>query len=156
MSGKRICHSTIQPIPRLVAVGANVNSAGDGGFTPLIWAATKGYPGSIKQLVIAGADINKGDADGSTPLMFATKHGFAGCVGELLKAGASVDHKDAFGYSAIYLAIMNDHSYLVPVLIQAGADPNSVVNDRPLLLWAAAYSYQSVIALVNAGARSLT
>src|SRR5207249_9540392 len=42
----------------LVAMGAKVNAASKAGFTPLLFAVTKGDVPSIKTLLAAGADPN--------------------------------------------------------------------------------------------------
>jgi ankyrin repeat protein len=50
--------------------GADINRAGDLGFTPLIFAALKGHLTLVRYMVKElGADVNKTADNGGTPLL---------------------------------------------------------------------------------------
>ena len=65
-------------IRRLVAEGADVNAAGDGGWRPLHEAAYHGHVGAVDMLVEVGAEVDASAADGWRPL---THGGMAGTCG---------------------------------------------------------------------------
>lgn len=83
----------MERIRELVALGADINSTNDEGFTPLVLACT--HPdirraGSlISCLLEEGADVNKCDHSGYTPLFIAVLAKRLGIVQTLLERGAN-------------------------------------------------------------------
>jgi ankyrin repeat protein len=59
----------------LVKAGADVNIADDEGFTPISYAAERGYDICVGLLVAYDADINIADKDGNTPMKLALENG---------------------------------------------------------------------------------
>jgi ankyrin repeat protein len=81
----------IEEVKRLIAVGANVNAATEGGKTPLHGAAAFGHEAVVQALLKVGANVNAADQDGRTPLHEAAAKGPGAVVEMLLKAGANVN-----------------------------------------------------------------
>jgi ankyrin repeat protein len=71
-------------VMELVKAGADVNIADDEGFTPISYAAERGYDICVGLLVAYDADINIADKDGNTPMKLALKNGHEKVV-KLLK-----------------------------------------------------------------------
>jgi uncharacterized protein len=74
-------------VEALLAAGAPVDAAVEGGHTPLHSAASNGNEAIIAALLEHGADPNAETDDGKTPLDFAQQHGHA----DLLELRASSD-----------------------------------------------------------------
>ncbi len=74
----------------LVAAGADVNSVGSDGWTPLTNCCLYGNAEGIRILLAApGIDINKPNSSGDSPLQVATEKGNTECLHLLREAGAS-------------------------------------------------------------------
>ena len=95
---------------QLVAGGADVNSAGPRGETPLLWAVIHGNEELVGALLAAGArptPRTKGkrgpgnSAAGATPLHFATNPGPLAVLLALIRAGAEVEVEDAVGLTPL-------------------------------------------------------
>jgi N-acyl-D-amino-acid deacylase len=108
----------------LLAKGANVNIADNGGFTPLHGAATNAYRGGalVKLLLERGAAVNAKSDDTAevgfngpiaighiTPLMDAAQMGGYESVEALLKAGADPNAMDVRDANALVFAVAVDH-----------------------------------------------
>jgi hypothetical protein len=108
----------------LLAKGANVNIADNGGFTPLHGAATNAYRGGalVKLLLEHGAAVNAKSDDTAevgfngpiaigdiTPLMDAAQMGGYESVEALLKAGADPNAMDVRDANALVFAVAVDH-----------------------------------------------
>ena len=81
----------------VVAAGADVDSQGGDGGTPLHRAAGNGSATAVAALVAAGADVNSRNGYGQTPLHIAAGTGWFGnatAVSALVAAGANVDARD--------------------------------------------------------------
>ena len=55
----------------LLDKGADINSTGKDGLTPLSGASKRGHEAVVKLLLDKGVDINTTDKDGWTPLLWA-------------------------------------------------------------------------------------
>ena len=55
------------------------------GWTPLHWAASKGYNKIVQLLLAAGLDVNAKDNNGNSPLMLASQKGYKDVVERLLQ-----------------------------------------------------------------------
>jgi len=75
----------VATVEALLAAGAPVNAAVEGGHTPLHSAAANGNEPIIRALLEHGADPNASAEDGGTPLDLAREHGHA----DLLRIGPS-------------------------------------------------------------------
>ena len=56
----------------LIDRGADIDKAGDDGFTPLYVASCYGHVDVVSMLLEQGADIDKAPDDGATPLIIAS------------------------------------------------------------------------------------
>ena len=61
-------------IKALIEAGAPLEAAGEGGFTPLMYAIDDGDVRVVKALVEAGASLDAVDGDELTPLKYAIDH----------------------------------------------------------------------------------
>ena len=105
--------------------GADANSRGWGGVTPLMVAATETSPEMLDMLLKAGADPNLRDRQGCTALMRAaadeTQHSEATILA-LLQAGAATYWRDRHGKTALLLAAEAGNAEIVTALLKGGAD----------------------------------
>jgi ankyrin repeat protein len=96
-SGRPRSGITVSQTP--VAIG----SGGDGGFTPLLFAARAGDESLVRLLLGGGADVNEIAQDGSTPLLIATLRGHVALALFLLEHGADPNAPGP-GYSPLHWA----------------------------------------------------
>lgn len=75
---------------------AAIDSAGKGGWTPLVWAAQQGFTDVVLALLKAGASVH-GAPKGASPLVAAAHRGHMDIIEALLAAGADVDRADGAG-----------------------------------------------------------
>lgn len=86
---------------RLVAAGALVDKPAEDGFTPMLNAATSGWPLMVQYLHAAGANLNaREDLFNHTPLHKAARLGRADTVAALLALGADQTLRDNGGKTA--------------------------------------------------------
>jgi uncharacterized protein len=114
-------------VERLLELGADVNHANAGGFTPLMYTATSlrghqlhGTPEERNEIALIliehGADVNRamGDGrtigDGQTALHFAAQSRNPGLVRLLLSAGAKADVKSNQGFTPLDVAKFPDYA----------------------------------------------
>ncbi|KAI5801200.1 ankyrin repeat-containing domain protein [Geopyxis carbonaria] len=119
----------ISIVELLLSRGANVNSKGNSGMTPLHDAVATNRPEIISLLVRSGARVNDADTDGQTPLFFAVERGHEVAVRTLLELGADIDQPDCFGMSPLSRACaqccVHINPGVVQVLLDADADVKS-------------------------------
>ncbi|MBP5406433.1 ankyrin repeat domain-containing protein [bacterium] len=82
---------TPEIISLIVKSGADINTKGYHGMTPLMTAIENDNNGAAWLLLQSGADVNAGDINGITPLMRAISKGNVDIVRELIKKGADVN-----------------------------------------------------------------
>ena len=79
----------VSDVTRCLQAGADLEArGGEGGFTPLHWAAFTGNAEVIAALAAAGAKLEARYENGTTPLHWAALGGTAKTVMALLKEGA--------------------------------------------------------------------
>jgi ankyrin repeat protein/mono/diheme cytochrome c family protein len=101
---------------------AAISKRGDGGTTPLMWAALEGDVHAARALLDAGADPNLGNDVAATPLMWAIPD--LPIVSLLLERGAKVNVKTNDGRTPLMRAAgLYGASAVVARLLEAGADP---------------------------------
>ena len=95
-----------EEVNALIRAGADVNTKGEFGITPLMLAARfNSSPDVVNALIDAGADVNIRDMFGETALMGAALNsGNPEAVKALIMAGADVSVKNFAGISAIDFA----------------------------------------------------
>jgi hypothetical protein len=89
-------------VKELIASGADINQAGEQGWTPLNWAAGKGNLEIVTLLVENGADVFKTGRDQRTPYMIALAAGRAPVVTFLRHAEDSVQGEKTARQPRIY------------------------------------------------------
>jgi ankyrin repeat protein len=99
-----------QQPPRIAGVDRqfqlNELIAGQGGFTPLLFAARDGLAGATTALLDAGADVNQvSSADGNSPLMAAVINGHFDLARTLIDRGADVTLAAENGATPLYAAL---------------------------------------------------
>jgi len=131
---------------------------GEGGLTPLLFAARQGYADSVKALLDAGADINQPSAgDHTTPLLIATINGRFDLAKSLLDAGADPNIASENGVTPLYAALNcqwapkalypQPRAYeqqratylnLMEALLDKGAEPNARLKKK---VWYSGYNF---------------
>lgn len=102
--------------------GADVNIRSENnGYTPLIWAASRGHIATARLLIEAGAALDIQANDGQTALMRTSDNGHLELVQLLLDAGADVNIETDRGITALLLAELKHHSEVAELLQKAGA-----------------------------------
>lgn len=111
LSGGTALHSAlaagdIHEVRRLLDLGANVNSPGRLGQTPLNLAAGTGHLDCVRALLaVGGIRINRPDQTGQTPLHRAAEAGHLDVVKALLAGrGIAVNQVDQLGRTALHRA----------------------------------------------------
>lgn len=145
----------------LIARGADVETRGADGRTPLI-AATKNRAGAAARVLIdAGADVNAKDAIQDSAYLYAGAEGIDDILDLTLRHGADLASVNRFGGTALIPASERGHVRTVQRLIEAGVDVDHVNNlGWTALLEAVVYGdgserYQRVVtALLDARADS--
>ena len=80
----------VEEVKRLLARGANPNFKGPGQYSPLHFAALRGFDGTVQALIEAGADVNATNKWYWTPLHCAATEGKTEVVERLIAAGADL------------------------------------------------------------------
>jgi ankyrin repeat protein len=98
-----------------------VNAKGEGGWTPLMYAALYGDAGLVRLLLEKGAKPNTQNESGGAALMYAT--GDVGKVKILLDRGADPNLRSGDGRTALLIALgRTGSSPVVKLLLARGAD----------------------------------
>lgn len=105
--------------------GADVDSKGMNGRTPLVIATQENDRRTVKLLIDKGADLEHSDDEGKTALLHAVMQGHTTIVTGLLFRGASCKYADNIGRTALYYAAAHGHKNSVAELLGAGANPNT-------------------------------
>jgi len=106
--------------------GADINTIGPGGQTPLMHAVLQGRLDAVRFLLRNGADTSIGEKDGFTPLHGAGFQGRAKIATELLKAGMDPMEYHQDGYLAMHRACWGTearHAQTVKVFLADGVPP---------------------------------
>lgn len=112
-------------VKSLLARGADPNTKGHDGFTPLAEAAWWNQPEVARLLLARGADVNASLEGGTTALLIAANRGYTAVAILLLKGGADVKAKDMAGQTALEYAAAGGYPSLVQVLLAHGSDVNA-------------------------------
>lgn len=140
-------------VQRLIEKGAAVDTADEGGVTPLMVALRN--PSTewavVQVLLDKGANINAADKTGRTPLMEAVlraprvldTEGQIAVVGALVAAGADVARADASGATALHhAAYVGEPRKVLELLLAASKDPNATTASGANILMMAAQNHQ--------------
>jgi hypothetical protein len=103
-------------------LGADVNARSESnGYTPLLWASSRGHTEIVRLLLEAGGDVNVQANDGQTALMRAADYGHVDTVTLLLDSGADVNIRNENGITALRFATLKGHTQIIQLLKTAGA-----------------------------------
>ena len=103
-------------VESLLAAGADVNAALEGGETALIRAASKGRVEVVRRLLEAGAAPDAEREDGFTALSVAVFFGHAEIVRALLEGGADPTARGRLGATAARWALLSGHGEIAELL----------------------------------------
>ena len=113
----------VSEIEQLINAGADCNTQGICGETPLLNAISCQNTDVIDTLLLAGASAQIANNNNKTPLMFAVRHRNIGLVKKLLATGAQIDAQSAvYGETALMLAAQAGYFNILETLIETGAD----------------------------------
>ncbi|CAJ1437577.1 unnamed protein product [Effrenium voratum] len=131
-----------------------IDQAGKGGDTPLLFAAAKNRPEVVSCLLEAGADMNKANKSGFTALHVAASSGLRKVFRYMLEAGADKDKASKGGLTALHFVAMNGHQDFLSRLLEAGADKDKADDEGATPLHATALNgHQRLLrCLLSAGA----
>ena len=120
----------IGPLGGYPQIDAAVHGSGS---TPLIFAASKGYPEIVQMLVDASADVRARDGSKAMALHRAAGRGHCQVLEILIKAlrkqPGSLDERDALGQSALHVAAACEQFDACIMLGEAGANCSTINND---------------------------
>ena len=139
----------------------------DGGSSPLVNAAARGYGDSVRLLIANGANVSEVDTQfenfhfsgrlslGSTALIEAAAHGHGEIVGELLSGGARAE-QDMHGRTALSAAAENGHSHVVDIILAQLNKSESIQQmlDLALRTAVARNDLEIVSKMLDAGAKA--
>ncbi|KAJ6257310.1 Vegetative incompatibility protein [Drechslerella dactyloides] len=97
------------------------NDRDEYGWTPLIWAAWKGFESTAKLLLDKGADLETKDLAGRTALIWAASNGQRATVMLLISRGADIAAADIKGWTSLTCAIENKDDAMIKILTDNGA-----------------------------------
>ena len=106
----------VSALEKALAAGADPNGRGRRGWTPLMYAANKGYTLLVPPLLEAGAKPNLQAADGATALFIAALHGRSEIIAALMKAGADPSIKGPKGKTAEEVAYVGKNPRIIEAL----------------------------------------
>jgi len=140
----------------LIECGADVNTRGTMGITPLI-CSTSSYELDItKMLMEKGAAVNGRNAFGMTALMCAAGKNDYDTVKYLIEKGANPDiQADDNGINAVMVATGKGYCKIVELLAKSGANVNArAYNGRTAMMLAEQYKFTDIMkVLKDAGAK---
>lgn len=133
-----------------------INSADDGGWTPLHSAASCGHEALVMKLLEMGAKVDPLTLQYRTPLMYAASKGHLGIVRELINHGANLKSKDVCGATVLHRAAGAGKDAIVDLVLKETGHQLLEVPDlhgsTPLLAAATGGHAATVKLLVESGA----
>ena len=144
-------------VSRLLAAGADPDTAQPDGTTALHWAAYRDDAALVDLLLRGGATVGAGNRYGVEPLSLAASRGHGAVVERLLAAGADPDTALPGGETALMSAARAGSVRAVAALLDAGADPDAAEQTRgqTALMWAAGEGHADIIGLLLAAGANL-
>ena len=106
----------------LKAKPEDVDLAGVGGSTPLLYAARFGKLEAVKCLVEHKATVNTANRSGQTALQHSCLAAHAEIAAFLLDNGAEIDERDLIGATALMWAVLGNEPKCVKLLLESKAD----------------------------------
>lgn len=140
----------------LLRHGANIETSGNNGFTPLCAAAYVNNLEAAQLLIESGANkeaLASACNPSVTPLTTAIRQGHVEMVRLLIMAGANVDNRDGSTCTPLILASGYGQREMAGMLLQAGANPQLVAqNGCSAEAIAANQGYFEIVELLRADA----
>jgi uncharacterized protein len=135
---------------RLLAKGANPNTAGPDGTTAIMWASANDDVELVRALIKAGADVKVKNQFGTTALTEAAIVGSTRVIDALLKAGADPNTKNPEGETPLMAVARSGNVDAARRLLEAGADVNAKeeFGEQTALMWAAAQRQPEMVKLL--------
>ena len=128
-------------VQQLLKHGADVNSPGLWGRTPLLFASFSGSLEVVRWLLEHGADVNAKDmCDHQTSLHLAASCGHIEIVRTLFKHKADINARSKSGRTPLHSATHDGHVDVVQFLLNHSADPNARDIDEETPLHRASFS----------------
>jgi ankyrin repeat protein len=156
---KGAINGDVELIKAQIAIGEDVETKDNSGFTPLIWAACEGHLDCLKTLIKLGANVNATDNDDNNVLFWSINENKKACFIELIKAGANIEYRDKDGFTTFMWAIYLCRIEMIKILKESGADIRSVDNSgNGAKYWAqsgfeegkmSAQDYASILKLID-------
>lgn len=125
---------SINKIEAAINCGADIESADEGGVTPLMQAIDGNNFTIVKFLISHGGNVNAQDENGRTPLMYAAEKGNVSIVKILLKSGTKLEtRRSVEEMTALGEAFLHNHITIMKVLLLNGAKANDTIAGESLL-----------------------
>jgi ankyrin repeat protein len=141
---------------KLLAAGADPNTALMSGETPLMEAARRGNLADVRALLSKHANPNARESNGGqTALMWALSERQSAVVEELIKHGADVHAGSKAGFTPLMFAAQQGDEDSARLLLRAGAKPNVAqpkTGLTPLMIASAMGNAKVVDVLLDKGA----
>ena len=132
---------------RLLSRGANPNTPGPDGTTPVMYAAANGDVELVRALIKAGANVTLKNQLGTSAITEAAIIGSAPIIDALLKAGADANTKNPEGETPLMAVARSGNVAAARLLVEARADVNAkeTFGGQSALMWAAAQSQAEMV-----------
>ena len=108
-------------ILELLKIEANINCQDETGWTPLVWAVSRGHISTAILLLEKEADEDLGDKAGRVPIHHAARRGSTQFVELLAKRELNIDRKNNIGETPLHLAASEGHVEVVRLLLAKNA-----------------------------------
>jgi len=132
-------------VATLLKNGANVNTANDYGWTPIMEAVIKDDFETLEMLISYGADVNVTTSQGWTPLMWAIKRSNLDIVKYLLSNNTDINMLTEDGKTALHISIETGNAYITKQLLDYCEQVNITDNEGNTALSLAAQGGDSYI-----------
>lgn len=117
-------------IGALLEKGANIEQAGDFGYTPLMYAVDANQADTVYYLISKKANVNATDTIGDTPLMIAALLGHYKIIQMLIANHAKINAKNEEDKTALMYAAENGHYDSVAYLLDKKRLEKAKINEK--------------------------
>lgn len=139
----------LEPVVELVEQGANLETTGKDGMTPLMIAASYGLVAVVQLLLERGVNRDARSRSHRTALHYAALSGYEGTVKLLLDAGAEIEARNKSGHTPLHDAVRQGLRAIVRLLLDRGANKEARnKSGHTALQYAAERGYEELIDLL--------
>lgn len=151
---KAAARGDVSEIGQLAGAGVDINSIGNEGMTPAMWALAAKSKDGLRTLLKLGADPNYLAPNGATLATLAAGAKDSELLKIILAAGANPDQKNNRGDAPLHVAIRNLRWENFNSLLNHGADLDITdsFGNTPILLAATLNQFEQVAYLIEKGA----